>query len=234
MQFGIIDIDNNSDYPKFGLNTGARVVSFENVESDSYVELVVEVAGREFRARQWYDGFKLFRNGKEISKGDNNYEMLLKREYTKRLGYIQHVASALGVTNSMLSKIFQKPAKSAREWVRRVFSVIPIDYTEKEYDVFLEYSPTIPDGYDTNFLRLPRDIFYGDFIVQSVPVKGEWIEKRGNILYYEDSDDSSNVHPLKRGKRFLQGNRAKKITREPLDSEISDSFTDEEKFPWEE
>ena len=231
MEFGVIDINERGSYPKFGLNTNCKVISFENNEKENYVELVVDIYGKEFKARQWYDGFKIFSNGKEITKSDSNYDTLLRREYTKRLGYIQHIVNALGVTNSMLIKIFQKPAMSAKEWVKRIFSIIPIDYTDKEYDVFLEYSPTIPNGYSSNFLRLPRDIFYGDFIVQSVPVKGEWVEKRGNILYYEDSDDSDNVHPFKRGKSFLNSNRAKKLTTENIKQEEDDDLG---KLPWEE
>ena len=230
MEFGVIDINERRSYPKFGLNTNCKVISFENNEKENYVELVVDIHGKEFKARQWYDGFKIFSNGKEITEADSNYEALLKREYTKRLGYIQHIANALGVTETMLNRIFQKPAKSAKEWVRRVFSIIPIDYTDKEYDVFLEYSPTIPDGYSSNFLRLPRDIFYGEFIVQSVPVKGEWIEKKDKILYYEDSDDSSNIHPLKRGSKFLKSNRAKKLVVNNEKNESDDFVTD--KFPW--
>ena len=90
-----------------------------------------------------------------------------------------------------------------------------------ELDLFLEYSRQ-RDG--KQYLQIP---LFPKWVSPTQPVKGKWEEVRDpeKGLYYVDSEDPTNIHPIKRSAKWLASDRANRV----ISNEVEEPFSDAKK-----
>ena len=210
----------------FGLNHGNFTeLSFNpNAGKDgtagNAVDININVGGKEFK-RRIYEVTRVYdKDGNQIL--DTNSEEYIKKynqEMRQAMATITHAVKATGVTQEQIDTAFKTPVTTFTDWVNIILSLIPVNYKERELDVFLEYQWKISDGQDKTYLQLPKNMKGGYWLTGAVKPIGDWKEQRQWVETDENGvqksikglryvDEMSNVHPFTRSQNFMESPKA--------------------------
>jgi len=196
---------------RFGLNENAHFTDFairEDKNGNPYVAYTVRIGDREYYGSIFFPkyGDQLYHKGERIGTDHSEYAEQFKNRMKTAQRTLTHVLKAAGVNPKSLEEEFTTPAKTLEEYLRRSIKYLPSNYKEVPVDVFLQYGNPDPNT-GIKYLRIPRSIGYGFFIVPHVDPAGQWKEVRTDKkLYYED--DNKILHPFKRSEFFLNSPHA--------------------------
>lgn len=219
MGFGVVNDADESLKSKvggsFGLNAGinfTKVAYNANAGKDGgpadAVDISIKIGDREYKNRI-YDITGDLYNSKNtlVSPGDAEYNALYNAELKQRMAVILHAVKATGVTQETLNTALATELPTFAEWANVVCSLIPVDYTTRPVDVFLQYQWNIKEGQERTFLEMAKNMKGGYFLCPSVKATGEWtaVNDEHGLRYVDEADKE---HPFTRNKNFMQSPKA--------------------------
>ena len=194
----------------FGLNPKVKLASISYEKGDGYSDFVKVVFAKPDGSEK---DFHLFLPDPKRENYEKQASWLMSN-----LKHIAHVfengekvdqAVIDYYTKKGIQPTFEAVVKKYVEAMNKL-----LDFQSQELDLFLEYSKS-KDG--KQYLQIP---LFPKWLVQHQPVKGEWKEIRDpeKGLYYVDSEDPSNIHPIRKSAKWLTSDRATKIISGEQDS----------------
>lgn len=200
---------------KFGLNAGtAFMTKFEynpNSGKDKSLadalDITIQVQEKEFNVKI-YPVTKVYdKDSQEITDvTSKEYITGFNAKVSQDNAVILHLLKATGVTEAQIRAAFGTPVTSFVEFINSLVALLPVNFTSKPLDIFLEYQWTISESQDRTFLQLPKNMKGGYFACPAQ--QGTWIEQRvADKLTY--INEVGTIHPFERDKNFMEGNKAK-------------------------
>jgi len=218
--FAIDDNDKSLQEPQgghFGLNTG-YIIKFEfnpnggkdNTPANA-VDIHIKVKDKEYRRRLFEPTDTLFAGGKQVSKGEPEYEDAYVSDLSHKIAVIKHTLKALGVSDEVIKNTSNTLGNvSIVEGLQKLVALAPANYKEKQVDIFLEYQWNIVGDNQKTYLEIPKNLKGGAFLVShNAPSKGEWKQvsaEDGGIKYV---DANGLLHPFERSANYMSSNKAK-------------------------
>jgi len=206
-----------SDYPRFGLNSGASVkeISYQKSEYGESVRLTCLVKGKEFW--QYYNlPTHVYVDGK-------------KSQDKKKLkeAQLQTKADIKSIFEAFLGKpaveMFETHNQSVgfKGFAEGLIKELPEDYMDTAMDIFLHYQWKPRKGQTRTFLELPKSAKHGAFIC---PSKGEGWEKSHDESAGDDDValkylKGGREHPFKRTGWYMGSNFSHKTGEEVVEDQ---------------
>lgn len=211
------DLQNSSNVV-FGLNTECNVSKFifnDNINFNNnpqtYVGIEIEVIIEEskFFNTLFLDFTKVYLKDEGwIEEGHESFDRLLFNKIFKLNLIITDYLTALGQRKVNIDKLNNKfnyndmSNDSLILHFKKLSELVPVNYTEKKVDIFLEYQNQIKPGQDRTYLQIPQYRDSGKFVCESC-LGADWTEVRTKTeLKYVD-DSRGVTHPFVRGEWFL-------------------------------
>jgi archaellum component FlaG (FlaF/FlaG flagellin family) len=205
---------------KFGLNTNchfATIAYITNAGKDESageaVDINIQIGDREHRRRIYNpEGAALYgKDNVQLNPGAEGYQQVLNEALAQNTAMIIHAVKATGVSQENINLALNtKNPQTFGEFAQVLVSLLPLNYKEREIDVFLQYQWNISEGQDRTFLELPKNMKDKYWVVPSTP-GAVWKEIRDdNGLIYVDTN--GNKHKIYKTKAFLESPKATQQT----------------------
>ena len=191
----------------FGLNCGTvTLVKFEfndkagkdGADGDA-LDIGFVVDGRETNHRQFPVTKAFTKDGGEV---DDPRHPDFQKAVKELNSTVVHVLKAF-VPGDTIRTAFSAPIASFEQYCRVATALLPPGYENKKLDLFMQYEWQIRGDNDRTWLRIPKSVKHGYWLVPHIPPQdGDWEEKivGGKLTYV---DGAGNVHPFERSKWFM-------------------------------
>ena len=191
----------------------ALIIEFNDVGSSKYINL---------RLYNPESANKLYYRGKEVFKGEENFNNALKDESIRIKSVITHFLKACGRTQQEINTATATVASF--EDLAKISSTLMADAItqKKPIDLFMHYQASIRGTADKTYLEMPDNLAFGSFVTPHETPVGEWKEVKEWEEKEEEGlvikkglayvDNAGNFHRFKRDESYMKGKRANQQT----------------------
>jgi hypothetical protein len=217
--FGTVNDNDNTLKSKvggvFGLNPSVnftRIAYNANAGKDgsagNAVDINIKIGDREYNNRIYDVTGDLYDSKNNLIGPDNpEYAALYKAEMKQKMAVVIHAIKATGVTQETINTALATPQANFAAWANVVCALLPVDYTTRPIDAFLQYQWNIKEGQERTFLELAKNMKGGYFFCPADVSVGEWtaINDANGLRYI---DGANKEHPFTRNANFMKSPKA--------------------------